>query len=89
MTQTDHPFQDEDWVVQPGSAEYYAGRQRGNWIILGVIVIFVFLVMGVVMWKWDRAEFYRVVEEREALEASTDAQRRSYEQAQDRIETQE
>ena len=89
MTRENHPFEGEDWVVQPGPAEYYASKQKSNWIILACIVVFVFAVMGLVMWKWDRGEFYRVVAEREGLEAANDAQREAYESVQETVAGQE
>jgi hypothetical protein len=85
MSDKPHPFEGEDWVVEPTTAEYYQSRQRGNWFILVGILAFVAVVVALTMYKWDTQSFLDITNERQArqdaLDAIADQQRRTQDAA--------
>ena len=79
MSESQNPLQGENWIVEPGSPEYYASRKRGNIFILLALLAFVAFTIGVVAWKFDVGEFMQITQEHEAEQQRLEALREQYE----------
>ena len=68
-----HPHDKPAWMVSPVDPEYYRARAKGNWLILTAILTFVAFTVGMVMWKFDTAEFIAITQEHEAEQQRIEA----------------
>ena len=73
-----HPFEGEPWVQDLASADYYAKRQRGNYLILLAILAFIAFTLAMTIWNFSTGKFQRDTRCYEALKESDIAAQETY-----------
>ncbi len=78
MNEKQHPFEGEDWVQDVAPDEYYAKRQRGNYLILLAILVFVAFTVTMTVLNFSTGKFQRDTRCYEALKEADEAAQATY-----------